>query len=117
MAITAQNASYRGQGPVGGGSTILAFGGSSMQELAYIGTATFTGDGATSTATLNYIDGTNTLSFTPTAVLAQRIGGTAAATITCYATDNADSGKTATVTFSAAPANGATYIVAFFVLK
>lgn len=118
MAITAQNASYLGSAPVAGGSTTVAFGGSSMLELAYIGKATFTGDGATTTATLNYLDGTNTLFFTPSAVFAVRSGGSAASTISVASVaDNADSGKTAAVNFSAAPANAATVTVVFFIMK
>ena len=117
MAITAQNATYQGQGPVAGGSTTLAFGGSSVQELSYIGSATFTGDGATTTATLNYIDGTNALGFVPSMIIGARVGGAATATISVVSiVDNADGGKTATVQFSSAP-NAATYKVGFIVMK
>lgn len=117
MAITAQNISYQGRGPVAGGSTILAFGGSSTQELSYIGTVSFVGDGATTTAVFNYVDGTNLIGFVPTAVVAVRTGGTAAASIVSYATDNANAGLSGTITFSAAPANAATITYALFVLK
>ena len=118
MAITAQNLAYQGAAPVAGGSTTLAFGGSSMAELSYIGTATFTGDGSLTAATLNYLDGTNTLSFTPSAALGFRIGGTATSTISLVSVvDAADGGKTATVNFSAAPANAATVKIAVMVLK
>lgn len=118
MAITAQNASYLTSAPVANGSGILAFGGSSNLEVSYIGKATFTGDGATTTATLNYIDGTAALPFTPSAVIGVRSGGNTTATISVVSVaDNADSGKTATVAFSAAPTNGGTITVAFFVLK
>jgi|SRR5581483_4795185 len=119
MAITTQNLSYTGQGPVGGGSTILAFGGSSMQELSYLGTVTFTGDaGNSTTAILNYIDGVNALAFVPTAFLALRVGGNGTATVSVVSiTDNADGGKTATVQFSAAIGNGNTLKMAVFVLK
>lgn len=117
MAITAQNLSYLTSAPVANGSGVLAFGGSSVQELSYIGTATFTGDGATTTATLNYIDGTATLPFTPSAVFGVRAGGAATATVSVVSVvDNADGGKSATVQFSAAP-NAATIKVAVFVLK
>lgn len=109
--------SYLTGTPVAGGSTVLAFGGSSCQELSYVGTASFVGDGSNTASTINYIDGTNALSFTPSAVMAVRVGGNAAASIVAYAADNADNGKTATITFSAAPANNATVKYAVFVLK
>jgi len=116
MSITAQNLSYLTSAPVAGGSTVLAFGGSSQQEYSYIGTATFTGDGSTTSAVLNYVNGTgNGLGFTPSAVIAVRTGGNAANSIVAYAADNAD--NTAVVTFSAAPGNGATIKFAFLILK
>lgn len=117
MAITAQNVSYLTSAPVAGGSTILAFGGKSNQELSYIGTVTFTGDGSATSATINYIDGTNTLGFTPSACLVQRVGGNAANSIVSYAADNADNGATAIVTFSAAPGNNTLIKYAVFILK
>jgi hypothetical protein len=68
---------------------VIALGGKDAQELAYRGTATFTGDAATSTVTVNFIDGTQTPFFTqanppvavaPTAVVAT-IGKGATATV------------------------------------
>lgn len=107
MSIAAQNLTYFGQGPVATGSTILAFGGSSVQELCYQGTVTFTGDNTTTSAVINYTNGTaNGLGFTPSAVAVTRVGGNAANSIVMYAADNAD--NTAVVTFSAAPGTNAT---------
>lgn len=63
MANTA-NATYNTSGP-GFSFQQLAFGGRDMQELAYRGSVTFTGDNATSTLTINWIDGTQTPFFTP----------------------------------------------------
>ena len=123
MSIPAQNVSYLGQGPVAGGSQILAFGGQSVSELSYIGTATFVLDGSASAATLNYTDGVNVLPWVPSAVLIQRIGGNAANTITCYAnvaTTNVAGtlvSNNATVNFSATGSNTNTYIIAAFILK
>lgn len=117
MAISAQNANYLTAGPAAS-SQQLAGSALSALELAYAGTVTFTGDGSTTTATLNYIDGTAALPFTPTAILATRAGGTD--TGTAYVVSVVDAGnsnKTATVTFSAAPASTKTVIVAFFILK
>lgn len=117
MAIPAVNAVYTTPGPTASGQ-ILAFGPGGAAELAYIGTATFVGDGAATSATLNLIDGVATLPFTPSAIVVSRAGktaDTAAATISCFA--SAVSTTTATVQFSAAPANASTYTVAFFILK
>jgi len=117
MAIAAVNATYLPSGPTAD-KQILAFGPGSSQEIAYIGTATFTGDGATTSATLNYIDGTAALNFTPSAILAARSGGNTTATISVVsAVDAGNSNKTATVQFSAAPTNGGTITVTFIVLK
>lgn len=116
MAVNPANAVYFGQGPVAGGSGILAFGGSSVQELAYMGTATFTGDGSATSFFLNFIDGTNALPFVPTAVIAFRSGGNTTATQSVVST-NAISNTQCTVNFSAAVGNGNTAIVPFIVLK
>lgn len=43
----------------------LAFGGKDVAELAYRGYITFTGDAATATVTLNWVDGTATPFSTP----------------------------------------------------
>lgn len=116
MAITAANLSYIGQAPVAGGSATLAFGGSSCQELSYIGTVTFTGDGSLTAATLNLIDGTASLGFTPTGFLAFRVGGNTTSTI-AVASIVPVNGVTATVNFTVAPTNGGTITLAVFVLK
>lgn len=74
------------------------------------GIATLIGDGASTTATINFIDGVQALSFTPSAVFVSAVaGGTAAATINVA--NQQVSSLTATsfgVTLSAAPANLAT---------
>lgn len=118
MAIPTVNATYVGSQPPQFTGQILAFGPGGQAELAYIGTATFVGDGATTVATLNLIDGTNVLPFTPSAIIVSRAGktaDTAAATISCFATGV--TATTATISFSAAPANAATFTVAFMILK
>jgi hypothetical protein len=117
MTITAQNLSYLQQGPVASGQQIAP---SQLEqlELSFLGTVTFTGDaGGSTTAVLNYIDGTNALTFTPRGVIFVRTGGTAAATITGYAVDGANSGVSATATFSAALGSGNTFIAVVAVLK
>ena len=64
---------------------VMAFGGRDASELAYHGYASFTGDAATATLTVNFIDGTQTPFFTqanppvavaPKAVLVGPMSGT-----------------------------------------
>lgn len=53
------NATWATSGPAFTGQ-IVAFGGRDSSELAYRGYASFTGDNATATVTLNWVDGTAT---------------------------------------------------------
>lgn len=117
MAITAVNGTYVNQGPTQSGQ-VLAPNELSALESAYLGTATFTLDGTSTSATLNFIDGTKTLSFTPTAVSAQVVGGTqlAAAPAGVTATAVVDN-KTATIYFSAAGTAANTLKVLFSIVK
>src|SRR5437868_1491918 len=82
---------------------------------AYKGTATFVLDGSTTTATLNFLDGTKKLAFTPSAIICSRIGGTGLASIHAYATVVDDA--TATITFSAAGTSTNTISIGFIILK
>lgn len=116
MAIPAQNLAYFQQGPVASGQQ-LAPSQLEQLELSFLGSATFTLDGTLTSATLNYIDGTAALNFTPRSVLVWRTGGTAAATITAYGVDGANAGVSATINFSAAGSNGNTVILGVAVLK
>lgn len=116
MSIPAINASWQGAAPVAGGSTILALGGSSNQELCYIGTATHAGDNSTTAAVINYFDGTNTLSFTPSAIIVGRTGGNAAATQTVASVSTINN-VGFTVNYTAAPGTGLTITTVFFALK
>lgn len=114
MAITTANATYIGTGP-SVDQQALAFGGTSVQEGVIIGNATVTGDGASSTFDVNYIDGTAALPFTPSAVLAFRVGGAATATISVVSVTS-PTNKKFTVNTSAA-VNAATFIILFVVFK
>lgn len=124
MAITAQNASYRTQGPTKSGQ-ILANNEGSATEISFLGTATFVLDGASTSATLNFIDGTQTLQnivgdTSPvnfTGVMATVIGGTQpAAAFISVSTDTVTS-TGCTVRFSIAGTNTNTVTVAFFIIK
>lgn len=79
MAIAAQNAAYLNLGPSFTGQ-VLAPNENTGLENCYIGTATFTLDGTLTAATLNFIDGTQTLPFVPAGVTAEVVGGTQTAT-------------------------------------
>lgn len=116
MANTCSNPSYKPSGPTTD-AQILAFGPGSSQELAYIGTATITADNSASTCTVNYIDGTAALPFTPSAILVQRTGGTATATVSAVsAIDAGNSNKTFTLQASATIPAG-TFSFVFLVFK
>jgi len=116
MANTCTNPVYKPSGPTAD-AQILAFGPGSSQEIAYIGTATITADNSASTCTVNYIDGTAALPFTPSAIICQRTGGTATATVSIVsAADAGNSNKTFTVQGSATLPAGTISIV-FLVLK
>jgi hypothetical protein len=117
MSIAAVNGSYVNQGPVAS-NQVLAPNELSALESAYLGTATFTLDGSASSATLNFIDGTKTLSFTPTAVTAQVIGGTQNAAspigvVSVLVTDNTK----AVVYFSGAGTVSNTVKILFSIVK
>lgn len=116
MANTTGTPVYLSGGPTGT-LQVLARGGQSDAELAYIGTATITADNTASTYTVNYIDGTAALPFTPSAILVQRIGGSATATVAAVsAIDAGNANKTFTVQASATIPAG-TFIIVFFILK
>lgn len=117
MSVNPSNVAYiSSAAPVPGGSGILAFGGSSNQELSYIGTAACIGDNSATAFFVQFIDGTNALPFTPTAVVAFRSGGNATNTVSVLST-NAISNTQCTVNFSAAPGTNATATVALLILK
>lgn len=118
MAIAAASVSFDGNGPSKTGQIVAQSGLQGNAAQMYIGTATFTGDGASTSATLNYIDGTQVLGFVPSAIFVSRSGGSAAASVDAVSVvDNNDNGKTATINFSAAPGNGLTVIVSLQIVK
>ena len=117
MAASNVNLTYiSAAAPVAGGSGILAFGGASLQELSYIGTATLIGDGAVTNAIVNFIDGVNALPFIPTAVMAFRTGGNATSTIAVTGTQNITN-VNCNVQFASAPGAAAQVIVGVVVMK
>lgn len=116
MAVAAANATYLTQGPSASGQ-VLVNSPKSDAEVALIGTATFTLDGVATSATLNFIDGTATLSFTPSGVAAFVVGGNQGATAVVSVVTDTITTTGCTVRFSAAGTSGKTLTIAFFVLK
>lgn len=116
MAIAAVNAAYKTQGPTASGQ-ILAGSGLSEAEVALVYTATVTLDGSSTQFTLNFIDGTKTLSFVPSAVTADVVGGTQVASSVINISTTTPTNTGVTVNLSAAGTAANTIIIAGFILK
>ena len=105
-----------------GGSAEFYFSGIVAQALTgsdaqrVFGTASSTGDNSGAAFTLNFIDGTAALPFTPTGILATRIGGSQAAS-TAVASAAIVDAKTATITATATLGAASTFQVAFCAFK
>jgi hypothetical protein len=114
MAITAGNAVYSGQAPAFTGQVVVQ-NLSSPEAQSYKGTATVTGDGASATFDVNWIDGTNVLPFIPSGMVCMRTGGAATASINVLTV----SGITATkfTVNTSANVNAATFTVSFYAWK
>ena len=111
MAISAANAVYASGFP-NASDQVVVEGTNQDSDKVVRGKATFVLDGTLTSATLNLIDGTKTLYFTPTAFRFGRVGGTTAATISISSIVPVNN-KTATVSFSAAGSNTETLIFWF----
>lgn len=120
MSITAVNATYSGYGPTASGQIIATACAAGPSAQDFNGFATITGDGSTTAAVVNYIDGTQQLSFNPSGLVASITGGndTAGAELV-KVVDAADTGgsKTFTATFAPAIASGKTVKISFKALK
>lgn len=81
-----------------------------VQEPAFQGTVTFTGDGSTATAVVNWIDGTQALPFTPSAVLVFLMPGGTDATGVLAVEGSAASPRVTSITASTATINYSTAI-------
>lgn len=113
MAIPVTNAAYVLQGPTKTGQ-ILAGNPLSEAETALIGSSTIVLDGALTTATINFIDGTQVLNAAPSAVFASACGGTAAVGVLAVTAITATSFA---VTLSGAGTNAQTLKIAFIAVK
>lgn len=115
MAIPAVNAVYQGQGPTESGQ-VVTFGGNSQSDFAIYGTVTFVLDGTLTAGQLNWIDGTKTLSFTPSRVFVFRTGGDALKSISAVSCTSLTNVK-GDVEFSAAGSSPDTVILAFMAMR
>ena len=113
MAITAQAAlqlpALTGLSPSGQ----IVWGPGDVQLPAVVGQVTFTGDGSTTAAVINWIDGTLTLPFTPRVVRITLVNGSAAGTDTTgvlRAEGSASSPRVSSITSTSATVNYSTAI-------
>ena len=105
----------------------VVFGPGDVQEPAFVATYTFIGDGTVTTVPVNWIDGTQTIPFTPKAVLAfgiPALSGTADATGVLRAEGSnatprvtAISNTSASVVYSTSVASGSTASILLVVYK
>lgn len=83
------NVAWQGNGPTKTGQIAAQRDGAGDAARALRGLATVTtGDAATATVTINFIDGTQVLGFTPSAVNVMRVGGAGTNTITVLAVES-----------------------------
>lgn len=116
MSIAAVNAGYRTGGPTASGQ-ILADNSASSSEVALVFTASVTLDGSTTTFNLNFIDGTQTLSFTPSAVLVNVVGGTQQAATPVLASSGIPTATLVPIYLSGAGTSANTVKIAGIILK
>jgi hypothetical protein len=117
MAITVATAlaALPAGAPALGASGTYVWSPGDVQDPAWVGVITITGDGAATSLTVNFIDGVLTLPYTPTGVRVTRIMGTDSSVGVPFA-------KTVTnisfaLTFTAAPANATTQVILVEVYK
>ena len=106
---------------------VIAFGPGDVQEPAFVGTNSVIGDGSATTVTVNWIDGTQTIPFTPKAVLVfgiPALTGTADATGVLRTEGSNANPRVANVSntsfqyiYTTAPANTSTASVLFVVYR
>lgn len=105
----------------------IVFGPGDVQEPAFVATFSFIGDGTIAAVPVNWIDGTQTIPFTPKAVLAFAIpplSGTASTAAVLQAEGSytaprvsAISNTSATINYSTTVANGSTASVLLVVYR
>jgi hypothetical protein len=115
MAIATVNMTYSGAGPASSGQIVSQAGLAGDASRVLIGYATATGDASSSTFTVNLIDGTATLGFTPSAIIATRAGGAATSTISVVSVTSITA--TSFLVTTSAAVNAATFVVGVIIVK
>jgi hypothetical protein len=117
MSIPDVNATYQGsQYPSETGQVLADVGpGSKTQNLIAYGTATL--DGSLTAFNFNFIDGTKTLSFTPSACFVSVCGGDQGATAVITAVADAPTATKAVIRLSGAGTNAKTLKIAVLIVK
>src|SRR5258708_7603880 len=112
MAVPSQNMTAL-VGPNMGTGGAYASGPGDAQEPAFVGQATFTGDGSVTASNLNFIDGTNAIPFIPTGIRVSKIGGndTAVNAIPLLNTNAALNNVAAAINWNVAIASGKTQVI------
>lgn len=109
MAIPSQNA-VAVVGPNLGTGGAYVSGPGDAQEPAWVGVATFTGDGSLFASNANFIDGTNAIPFIPSYVRCSRVGGNDTNNGVPFPTVGALNNVAVTVNWTVAPASGKTQV-------
>lgn len=115
MAITAGNMVYSGAGPASTGQILSQAGLAGDASRVLFGSATVTGDASSTTFTVNLIDGTATLPFTPSAIMATRAGGAATSTISVVSVTSITA--TSFLVTTSAAVNAATFTIGVVIIK
>lgn len=119
MAIPTVNMVWQGIGPTVTGEVLAASSVAGDMARTLVGTSTHVMDNSAVASDVNWIDGTATLPFTPSAVVVSRSGGSAALT-TGVGQPNSVSGITATkatINWNVTGANASTVITTWIVFK
>ena len=107
---------WQGSVPAETGQIIVqsGLGGDASRTLFGLATVT-TGDNSTATVTINFIDGTKTLPFTPSSVWVFRVGGAGTNTITVLAVESITNKEA--VARCSANLNAASFIFGIILVK
>ena len=119
MSIAAANVSYLGYGPTKTSEVVAMSGLRGSNAQCLIGTATFTGDGSASTATLNFVDGVQTIfgGADPHNIIACVSGGTDANGRGVLSIVPTGTGLSATVTWTGIVSAAGTSIISLILVK
>lgn len=115
MAISTVSAVWQGNAPTKTGQVVANMIPGDVSRTL-LGTVTAISDGSDTNFTVNWIDGTQVLPFTPSGVIAFRNGGTAAATIVVQSVTSITT-TSGLITLSAAGSSTETFIISLLLFK